>query len=67
MFGSLVFKAEMTPGFYSTLPSIPAGENQLHFDFLMMEAGEGGQAEEFTPGLSLGEQPHLFPAQKPCL
>ena len=51
----------------STLPSIPAGENQLHFDFLMMEAGEGGQAEEFTPGLSLGEQPHLFPAQKPCL
>ena len=51
----------------STPSSIPAGENQLHFDLLVMEAGEGGHAEKFIPGLSLGEQAHLLPAQKTCL
>ena len=51
----------------STPSSIPAGENQLHFDLLVMEAGEGGHAEKFIPGLSLGEQAQLLPAKKTCL
>ena len=47
--------------------SIPAGENHLQLWSPDGEAGEGGYPEEFTPGLSLGEQPHLLPPQKPCL
>ena len=42
----------------STLPSIPAGENQLHFD-LKREAGEEGHAGEFTPGSAWGNT-HVY-------
>ena len=42
----------------STPPSIPAGENQLHFD-LKREAGEGGRAGEFTPGSPWGNS-HIY-------
>ena len=48
-------------------PTLPTGENQLQLLSPDREAGEGGHAEEFTPGLSLGEQPRLLPPQKLCL
>ena len=51
----------------STPSSIPAGESQLHFDLLIREAGEGGHADEFIPGLSMCEQARLLPPQKLCL
>ena len=68
MFGSLVFKAKDDTWFLkSTRSSIAARENQLHFDLLVREAGEGLHTEEFVPGLSLWEQAQLLPAKKTCL
>lgn len=49
---SLVIKADDTWFLKSTPPSIPAGENQLHFDLLTGKQVREATATAFTPGLT---------------